>query len=206
MEKDLDEISNGERPWLDFIREFFRGDGRQHKGLEAMARDEAQHIDYPVVDDRRRSRERRGDPRAHRPVRAVRAGGRGGQRQHGLAARRPGARRPHRREGDGAGAEQGRGPARPRRRSGERAARLPGHRAGSGPTCSWARRPRSRPRAEGRASSQAEASVAAQGRAPRREADLDAGAAAAQPAARPRSPSGRRRGGRRQRRAVSART
>jgi DNA topoisomerase-1 len=49
MEKDLDEISNGERPWLDFIREFFRGDGRQHKGLEAMARDEEQHIDYPVV-------------------------------------------------------------------------------------------------------------------------------------------------------------
>jgi DNA topoisomerase-1 len=50
MEKDLDEISNGERPWLDFIREFFRGDGRQRKGLEAMARDEAQLIDYPVVD------------------------------------------------------------------------------------------------------------------------------------------------------------
>ena len=49
MEKDLDEISNGERPWLDFIREFFRGDGRQHKGLEAMARDEEQNIDYPVV-------------------------------------------------------------------------------------------------------------------------------------------------------------
>ncbi len=50
MEKDLDEISNGERPWLDFIREFFRGDGRRRKGLEAMARDEAQQIDYPVVD------------------------------------------------------------------------------------------------------------------------------------------------------------
>ena len=50
MEKDLDEISNGERPWLDFIREFFRGDGRHHKGLEAMARDEGQNIDYPVVD------------------------------------------------------------------------------------------------------------------------------------------------------------
>jgi DNA topoisomerase-1 len=50
MEKDLDEISNGERPWLDFIREFFRGDGRHHKGLEAMARDEEQNIDYPVVE------------------------------------------------------------------------------------------------------------------------------------------------------------
>ncbi len=50
MEKDLDEISNGERDSIDFIREFFRGDGRQHKGLEAMARDESQQIDYPVVD------------------------------------------------------------------------------------------------------------------------------------------------------------
>jgi DNA topoisomerase I len=49
MERDLDEISNGERPWLDFIREFFRGDGRQHRGLEAMARDGEQEIDYPVV-------------------------------------------------------------------------------------------------------------------------------------------------------------
>jgi DNA topoisomerase-1 len=50
MEKDLDEISNGERSWIDFIREFFRGDGRHHRGLEAMARDGAQLIDYPVVD------------------------------------------------------------------------------------------------------------------------------------------------------------
>jgi DNA topoisomerase I len=50
MEKDLDEISNGERGSVDFIREFFRGDGRQHLGLEAMARDGEQQIDYPVVD------------------------------------------------------------------------------------------------------------------------------------------------------------
>ena len=50
MEKDLDEISNGERPWVDFIREFFRGDGRQRRGLEAMARDGEQQIDYPVVE------------------------------------------------------------------------------------------------------------------------------------------------------------
>jgi DNA topoisomerase I len=49
MEKDLDEISNGERAWLDFIREFFRGDGRNHRGLEALARDGEQQIDYPVV-------------------------------------------------------------------------------------------------------------------------------------------------------------
>lgn len=50
MEKDLDEISNGERAWIDFIREFFRGDGKHHKGLEAMAREGEKEIDYPVVD------------------------------------------------------------------------------------------------------------------------------------------------------------
>ncbi|HEY3383242.1 MAG TPA: type I DNA topoisomerase [Vicinamibacterales bacterium] len=50
MEKDLDEISNGERPWIDFIREFFRGDGRHHKGLEGMAQEGEQRIDYPVID------------------------------------------------------------------------------------------------------------------------------------------------------------
>ena len=49
MEKDLDEISNGERPWLDFIREFFRGDGT-HKGLEPMVRDGEQQIDYPTIE------------------------------------------------------------------------------------------------------------------------------------------------------------
>ncbi len=50
MEKDLDEISNGERPWIDFIREFFRGDGRHHPGLESMAKQGEQEIDYPVID------------------------------------------------------------------------------------------------------------------------------------------------------------
>ncbi len=50
MEKDLDEISNGERAWIDFIREFFRGDGHTHRGLEVMARDGEQQIEYPVVE------------------------------------------------------------------------------------------------------------------------------------------------------------
>ncbi|HSK10915.1 MAG TPA: topoisomerase C-terminal repeat-containing protein, partial [Vicinamibacterales bacterium] len=49
MEKDLDEISNGERPWVDFVREFYRGDGR-HKGLEGLAREGEQQIDYPMID------------------------------------------------------------------------------------------------------------------------------------------------------------
>ena len=33
MEEDLDQISRGEREWLDFIREFYRGD-KHHRGLE----------------------------------------------------------------------------------------------------------------------------------------------------------------------------
>src|SRR5262249_9952213 len=33
MEEDLDQISRGERDWLDFIREFYRGD-KHHRGLE----------------------------------------------------------------------------------------------------------------------------------------------------------------------------
>ena len=50
MEKDLDEISNGERPWVDFVREFYRGDGRKHKGLEGLVREGESQIDYPVID------------------------------------------------------------------------------------------------------------------------------------------------------------
>ena len=33
MEEDLDEISRGEREWLDFIEQFYRGD-EHHRGLE----------------------------------------------------------------------------------------------------------------------------------------------------------------------------
>ena len=37
MEEILDQISNGEKDWLDFIREFYRGDGKHH-GLETSRR------------------------------------------------------------------------------------------------------------------------------------------------------------------------
>ena len=33
MEEDLDQISRGEREWLDFIKQFYRGD-KHHRGLE----------------------------------------------------------------------------------------------------------------------------------------------------------------------------
>jgi DNA topoisomerase-1 len=49
MEEILDEISNGERDWLDFIQEFYRGDGKHH-GLENLVEDKGQSIGYPVVD------------------------------------------------------------------------------------------------------------------------------------------------------------
>jgi DNA topoisomerase-1 len=49
MEEILDEISNGDKHWLDFIREFYRGDGKHH-GLEHLVEDRAQEINYPVID------------------------------------------------------------------------------------------------------------------------------------------------------------
>jgi DNA topoisomerase-1 len=49
MEKDLDEISNGERLRLDFLQQFFRGDGRR-KGLEKIIKDAEKRADYPVLD------------------------------------------------------------------------------------------------------------------------------------------------------------
>jgi DNA topoisomerase-1 len=49
MEEILDDISNGERDWLDFIRAFFRGDGK-HPGLENLVNQKAGVIDYPFLD------------------------------------------------------------------------------------------------------------------------------------------------------------
>ena len=48
MEEILDQISNGEKDWLDFIREFYRGDGKHH-GLEHLVEDKDQEIGYPVI-------------------------------------------------------------------------------------------------------------------------------------------------------------
>jgi DNA topoisomerase I len=49
MEEILDRISNGERDWLDFIQEFYRGDGKHH-GLENLVEDKGQAIGYPVIE------------------------------------------------------------------------------------------------------------------------------------------------------------
>src|SRR5439155_20835214 len=49
MEEDLDEISRGEREWLDFIRQFYRGD-RHHRGLEDAVKQAEATADYPLID------------------------------------------------------------------------------------------------------------------------------------------------------------
>ena len=49
MEEILDDISNGKRDWLDFIRAFFRGDGK-HPGLENLVNQKAGEIDYPFLE------------------------------------------------------------------------------------------------------------------------------------------------------------
>ena len=48
MEEVLDEISNGEQGWQEFIRRFYRGDGK-HVGLAQVVK-QSEDVDYPVVD------------------------------------------------------------------------------------------------------------------------------------------------------------
>jgi DNA topoisomerase I len=49
MEDILDDISNGKKDWLDFLREFYRGGGDEGPGLERKV-SEAGDIGYPVID------------------------------------------------------------------------------------------------------------------------------------------------------------
>ena len=49
MEEILDKISNGEKDWLVFLKEFYRGD-KKHRGLEHLVEDKGQSIDYPVIE------------------------------------------------------------------------------------------------------------------------------------------------------------
>jgi DNA topoisomerase I len=50
MEEDLDEISNGERDWLDFVRAFYRGKPRERRGLEPTVVEVEQKVSYPVIE------------------------------------------------------------------------------------------------------------------------------------------------------------
>ncbi|MEO8677720.1 MAG: type I DNA topoisomerase [Vicinamibacterales bacterium] len=49
MEEILDKISNGEKDWLEFLAEFYRGDGKHH-GLEHLVEDKGQAIEYPIIE------------------------------------------------------------------------------------------------------------------------------------------------------------
>jgi DNA topoisomerase-1 len=49
MEEDLDQISRGEREWLNFIGQFYRGDAH-HRGLEDAVRQAEATADYPLID------------------------------------------------------------------------------------------------------------------------------------------------------------
>ena len=49
MEEVLDQISNGERDWLDFVKSFYRGDAK-HKGLDLLIQTKQSEIDYPLID------------------------------------------------------------------------------------------------------------------------------------------------------------
>jgi DNA topoisomerase-1 len=51
MEEILDQISNGEKDWLEFLAEFYRGDKKKkHRGLEHLVEDKGQAIEYPVIE------------------------------------------------------------------------------------------------------------------------------------------------------------
>ena len=51
MEEDLDEISRGEREWVEFLREFYYGNKKkQHRGLLPAVEEGAEKADYPLLD------------------------------------------------------------------------------------------------------------------------------------------------------------
>ena len=63
MEEILDQISNGEKDWLEFLGEFYRGDKKKkHRGLEHLVEDKADEIEYPIIELGK-------DPESNLPVR-----------------------------------------------------------------------------------------------------------------------------------------
>ena len=122
MEEALDAISNGEQSWLEFIRGFYRGDGK-HAGLEGTV-GAAKDIDYPVTDLGTDPETGAAGTRAHRAVRPVRAARRGRRRKHRVDSGRFPARRSHDRACPRTAEGEGGGPARARGGPEDRAACL----------------------------------------------------------------------------------
>ena len=51
MEEDLDEISRGEREWIEFLHEFYYGNKKKkHRGLLGAVKEGAEKADYPVLE------------------------------------------------------------------------------------------------------------------------------------------------------------
>src|SRR5687768_11012949 len=51
MEEILDQISNGEKDWLEFLGEFYHGDKKKkHRGLEHLAEKKLDEIEYPIIE------------------------------------------------------------------------------------------------------------------------------------------------------------
>ena len=115
MEEDLDEISRGEREWLDFIRAVLSR-RRHHRGLEGAV-EQARARRLSADRRRRRSGNRGTVQRARRPLRSVSADGRRRARQHRIAAADASAGGPDGREGDGADSRESGRAAAARRRS-----------------------------------------------------------------------------------------
>ena len=63
MEEILDQISNGEKDWLEFLGEFYHGDKKKkHRGLEHLAEKKLDEIEYPIIEIGK-------DPESELPVR-----------------------------------------------------------------------------------------------------------------------------------------
>jgi len=49
MEEALDEIANGKREWVEFLRTFYHGNGKTDQGLVRRIKEELPKIDYPAI-------------------------------------------------------------------------------------------------------------------------------------------------------------
>ena len=122
MEEDLDEISRGEREWLDFIQQFYRGDGKHAGSRRHRPEAQRRRVSARSMSATTRTRASRfacasgGTGRSCSRARAA--------RQDRVAAATTGAGGPDRREGRTRCSRQSGGAARARRRSEDRYERL----------------------------------------------------------------------------------
>ena len=124
LEEILDDISNGTKNWLDFLREFYFGGGEEGPGLKPKVDGSGEDVSYPMVEVGKDPPKRRPNRRADRPLRAVPAAWRRRRREHGLDSGRRGPRGPVGGEGGDAARRQGGGTTHARHRPEDRTARV----------------------------------------------------------------------------------